>query len=253
MRIIAVIDLRGGRAVHARGGRRELYAPVQQVAGVSIADGDATAVARAYTRHLGVEELYAADLDGITSGAPREDPVRQLAAVAPLWLDAGVSTVDRARCAAETGAARVVVALETLSSMAALAEICRAVGRDRVAFSLDLRDREPVVAAGSGLGTSGADRLAELAADAGATAVIAIDLARVGAGTGPDVEMMRRLRSAVPTSTLIAGGGVRGADDVCQLEEAGCDGVLVASALHDGRLTADDVAAAGRRQRIVSR
>lgn len=253
MHVIGVLDLMHGRAVHARGGTRELYAPVQHVAGRSIEDGDAVAVARAYIDRLAVPELYAADLDGITSGTPQDDLVPRLAALAPLWLDAGVSTVDGARQAAAAGAARVIVALETLSSFAALAQICDAVGRDRVAFSLDLRNRQPVVAPGSTLPTNAPDRLAELAADAGATAVIAIDLARVGGGAGPDFEMTHQLREAVPRLTLIAGGGVRGPDDLWTLAETGCDGVLVASALHDGRLTADDVAAAGQRQRIVSR
>jgi uncharacterized protein related to proFAR isomerase len=35
---------------------------------------------------------------------------------------------------------------------------------------------------------------------------------------------------------LLTGGGVSGADDVARLETAGCDGVLVATALHTGRL-----------------
>jgi phosphoribosylformimino-5-aminoimidazole carboxamide ribotide isomerase len=43
---------------------------------------------------------------------------------------------------------------------------------------------------------------------------------------------------------VLAGGGVRDLDDLRQLAEFGCDGALVASALHDGRLTAADVAVA---------
>jgi phosphoribosylformimino-5-aminoimidazole carboxamide ribotide isomerase len=46
--------------------------------------------------------------------------------------------------------------------------------------------------------------------------------------------------------TLVAGGGVRGADDLARLADAGCDGALVATALHDGRLSAADVTAARR-------
>jgi uncharacterized protein related to proFAR isomerase len=44
--------------------------------------------------------------------------------------------------------------------------------------------------------------------------------------------------------TLLAGGGVRGEGDLRGLADAGCDGVLVASALLDGRLDAAAVARA---------
>jgi uncharacterized protein related to proFAR isomerase len=40
---------------------------------------------------------------------------------------------------------------------------------------------------------------------------------------------------------LIAGGGVRGLDDLKALADAGCDAALVASALHDGRLSREDI------------
>jgi phosphoribosylformimino-5-aminoimidazole carboxamide ribotide isomerase len=76
-----------------------------------------------------------------------------------------------------------------------------------------------------------------------------IDLARVGTATGIDLELIARVRKAVPKMTLLAGGGVRGREDLARLADAGCDGALVATALHDGRLGADDVSAARRLQR----
>jgi phosphoribosylformimino-5-aminoimidazole carboxamide ribotide isomerase len=62
----------------------------------------------------------------------------------------------------------------------------------------------------------------------------------VGRGTGT-LELVRRLRLSHPRLEITAGGGVRGVDDLRQLAEAGCDAALVASALHDGRITAKDV------------
>jgi phosphoribosylformimino-5-aminoimidazole carboxamide ribotide isomerase len=132
-----------------------------------------------------------------------------------------------------------------------LAEICAAVGGDRAAFSLDLREGEPIVSSrvlNHPARDEPAHVVAERAADAGVGAVIVIDLARVGMGLGLDFGLVGRVREAVPGLTLLAGGGVRGPDDIARLEDAGCDGVLVATALHDGRLGADEVAAAKRRQ-----
>jgi phosphoribosylformimino-5-aminoimidazole carboxamide ribotide isomerase len=247
MRVIGVVDLLAGRAVHARAGQRESYAPVETVAGSPIEPGSAAALAHAYIERLGIRELYAADLDGILGRAPQDALVAAVAALgAPLWLDAGVSSVDHARRVQDLGAARIVVGLETLPSFKALEEICAVLGSDRVAFSLDLRNGKPIVADGDILPREPAHAVAARAADAGAGAVIVIDLARVGTGAGLDLAMIARVRSVSRELTLLAGGGVRGWEDLEQLAAAGCDAALVATALHDGRLGAADVAEAER-------
>lgn len=236
MRVIGVIDLLGARAVHARGGHRDRYAPVRASGGVLI-EGDAPALARAYLDRFRLRELYVADLDAILGGTKPAAVTSALAALgAPVWLDAGVSSVEDARVAIEVGAARVVVGLETLTSFDALASICDAVGSDRVAFSLDLRDGVPLAIGEFPLADGTPERLAARAVDAGASAVTVIDVRRVGTGRGVDVRMLSAVRCAVPHVTLIAGGGVRTTADIHRLADAGCDGVLIATALHDGSI-----------------
>jgi HisA/HisF family protein len=247
MRLIGVIDLLRARAVHARAGVREEYAPVTAVGGVEIAPGSALALAREYIHRFGLTELYVADLDAILGGTPQETSVAALAALgAALWLDAGVSSVDEARIASRLGAARVIVGLETLRSYGALREICTEV-RD-VAFSLDLRDGQPI-GMNAAMTVEPPAQIAARAADAGASAVIVLDLARVGTGRLLDLGLIERVRRAVPDVILVSGGGVGEFQDVDRLAEAGCDGVLMATALHQGRLGPDDVAMARRLRR----
>jgi phosphoribosylformimino-5-aminoimidazole carboxamide ribotide isomerase len=255
VRVIGVLDLLQGRAVHARAGAREKYAPVAS-ADSSFAPGDALALAHEYIHRFGLTELYVADLDAILtasrqSSAPafQESLVAGVAALgASLWLDAGTSSVADARRAIALGASPVVIGLETLASFDALQAICADVGRHRVAFSLDLRRGEPVTTSAlAGAHKSpkeAASRLAARAADAGARHMCVIDLARVGLGEGPDFETIAGVREAVPELTLVAGGGVRALDDLRQLAEAGCDGALVGTALHQGRLKPADIATA---------
>ena len=248
MRVIGVVDLLAGRAVHARAGRRDSYQPVRAVAGLPIESGDALALARAYVDRLGVTELYAADLEAILGGASQDALVAAVAALdAPLWVDAGVTSTQRARHSLGLGATRVVVGLETLASYEALGEICAALDGDRVAFSLDLREGEPVVAATGDIPLrEPAHVVASRAANAGVGAVIVLDLARVGTSAGLDFALIARVRESTPGQILLAGGGVRGYEDLARLADAGCDGALVATALHDGRLCAADVASAHR-------
>jgi len=266
MRVIGVIDLAAGRAVRARAGMRETYRAVDDFAGQPLDAGDALALARAYVERADIAELYVADLGAISaataripledrSGAPAAGPHDALVAAvaalgAPLWLDAGVWSPDRAHHALALGAAHVIVGLETLPSYDALKRTCAAVGGGRVAFSLDLRDGEPIPASRE-IPREPAPLLAARAVDMGAGAVIVLDLARVGTGAGLDLTVIERVRAATPNVTLLAGGGVRGVADLRRLADAGCDGALVATALQAGVLQAADVVAA-RNYRTVS-
>jgi phosphoribosylformimino-5-aminoimidazole carboxamide ribotide isomerase len=253
VRIIGVLDLAGGLAVHALAGRREHYTPVREVAATAIPPGDAIALATAYRDRLGIDELYVADLNAITAGRRQEPLVAALAGVAPLWLDAGVTSVDGAREVIGNGATRVVIGLETLSSFEALADVCASIGGNRIAFSLDVREGRPVHRL-SGIAPETTSReVASRAANAGVGTIIVLDLARVGTGRGLDLDLIARLRDTVPDVSLIAGGGIRGLDDVRLVAAAGGDGVLVATVLQDGRMTARDIAAARMLQPIASR
>jgi phosphoribosylformimino-5-aminoimidazole carboxamide ribotide isomerase len=247
MRIIGVIDLLDGLAVQARAGEREKYRPVSEVDGRPIAAGDALALAHFYVERCGLTELYVADLDAILGRHRQDSVVRSILALQiPVLLDAGVSSPNETTQLVNLGVDRVVVALETLPSFDRLSAICAAVPVERVAFSLDLRHGDPVVSPTSLVSTTSPERLAARAVATGIGTLIVIDLARVGAGRGLDVELIGRIRQTVPNIQLIAGGGVRGLDDLKALAAAGCDGALVATALQDGRLSGADVIAVAR-------
>jgi phosphoribosylformimino-5-aminoimidazole carboxamide ribotide isomerase len=213
MRLIGVIDLAGGRAVHARGGRRDGYAPVRSVLLQPGEEGDPVALARAYLRYP-VPEIYVADLDAI-GGASLSPLIWHLAALgAPIWVDAG-----RATATAPLGVRRII----GLETMGAWEEVSGA------AFSLDLRDGKPLA------GAQRPRELAQKAVDAGAEAVVLLDLARVGTMAGLDWVTVQAVRASTLGVELVVGGGVRDRNDVARLTDLGCDGALVATALHERR------------------
>jgi len=149
-------------------------------------------------------------------------------------VDAGTTTVHTARRVRDQGVERVVVGLETLTSFGDLAAIVREVGGPHVVFSLDIRLGHPVTRAGATFEREAPVTLARRAADAGAGAVLVLDLGRVGRATGPDIDLLRSIRAELAHCDLLAGGGVRGAADLEQLRDAGCNGVLIGTALHSG-------------------
>ncbi|HKW41182.1 MAG TPA: HisA/HisF-related TIM barrel protein [Gemmatimonadales bacterium] len=246
MRVIPVLDLRAGQAVLARGGAREDYAPGPSVLVAERQAGDAVALARAF-RRLGCDECYVADLDGIRGAPPQRGLIRSLARTGlRLLVDNGSADPAGVQEALSDGVTRVIVGLETLPSFAALRAIAGAVGRDRIVFSLDLRDGRPIVH-GQARHAGTPRELARAAVVAGVASLLVLDVARVGSGAGLDLALLSDVRREHPTLELLAGGGVASRADLEHLEAAGCDAALVATALHDGRLCKRDVDALRRR------
>lgn len=248
MLILPVLDLKNGVVVRGVAGRRDEYRPIESRLA---ADARPATVARAFVEQLGLREGYLADLDAIAGAAPAWSAFRAaMQAGLRLWVDAGVREATRAAELATfsiEGAplARVIAGLESLDSPAKLTEIVSVVGVERIVFSLDLKHGAPLLSeSAQGWSVSAPLAVAATAADCGVRAMIVLDLARVGVGSGAGTEdLCREISRKWPHIELIGGGGVRALADLRSLQAAGCRGALVASALHDGRLSAADLAA----------
>jgi phosphoribosylformimino-5-aminoimidazole carboxamide ribotide isomerase len=236
VRVVGVLDLRAGEVVRGVGGRRDEYRPVVSRLTRSCRPLD---VARAFRDHLGLAELYLADLDAIAGAEPAWTTFPALGADGfRLWVDAGVRDAAGARRLAACGVETVVAGLETVAGPAALAEMASALG-PRVVFSLDLKDGTPLASAGWDGGDAWS--IAVQAVRLGVRRVLVLDLARVGSGAGPGGgDLGARLAAAHPEIEVSAGGGVRGRADLERLRACGVRAVLVASALHDGGLRRED-------------
>jgi HisA/HisF family protein len=248
MQLIPVIDLAQGAAVQARGGDRARYAPVESVLTPGIT-GDPLALVQAFRDGLGAAECYLADLDAIRGGPPQHRRLRELAhsaAPAGLLVDAGISDPEAALAILASGPARIVVGLETLRAFDRLEAIVTAAGPERVVFSLDLCLGRPMVhPVNQEAHRVGADpvALAARAEAAGVSTLLVLDVGRVGTGGGIDLGLLAAMRRRFPSERLLAGGGVGGRADLDRLRDAGCDGALVATAFHTGRIGAADVQA----------
>jgi len=235
MRVIPVIDLKDGAAVHAVRGERERYRPLRSRIA---ADSDPVRITRAVRERFGLEELYVADLDAIAGGPGHPDVLAALAREARVMVDAGAADAAAVAALLVLGAARVVIGTETLPGPDALARMRAELPDAPLVLSLDLRGGR-VLSPDPALAGSGA--AAALARLAGIGEAIVLDLARVGSGAGPDVTLLQQLHGRFPRLDLLAGGGVRDARDLRALAAAGAAGALVATALHGGAIGADEL------------
>jgi len=249
MRIIPVIDLMGTTVVHAVAGDRSSYRPIQSKL---TCDCTPESIGRALSTEFRAQTVYVADLDAIGGAEPLWETYGQLADCGlELWLDAGISSPERAAqfCTVPTGAHRSVVrwiiGLESITSPETLRQTADTIGTDRCIFSLDLRHGTPLTQADAWSGFSAVE-IARVAVESGVCTIIVLDLAQVGTGQGVGtISLCHQLRARWPEITLVAGGGVRDLGDLLELNESGCDAALVASALHDGRLTREMLTEAG--------
>ena len=84
-------------------------------------------------------------------------------------------------------------------------------------------------------------KLVEEVYQRGIRRLIVLDLAGVGVSAGvPTIDLCQEIKAAYPDLEIWTGGGVRSIADVQKLDAVGIDGVLVASALHDGKITPMD-------------
>lgn len=226
MQIIPVIDILKGTVVHAYSGRRDDYCPIQsQLCSGSEPD----AVIAAFLDLYPFPEIYIADLDAIEKKGDNDEVIRQLSDSFPgleIWLDRGGNNA-----LADTIPQIVpVTGTENGVSHRKLLEL-----RNRypeTVLSLDFNDN----------GLVGDDGILKHSNDWPQRCII-MTLHKVGTGQGPDIDRFRDIASLAPGKSLYAAGGIRDERDLNNLAAAGAAGVLLASALHNGRINGETLKA----------
>jgi len=240
--VIPVLDLLNNQAVHARGGEREKYRPVQSVL---CSTSDPAALARAFRDRLALRELYVADLDAI-QGSPRaahRDLAAQLARCEgmDLMVDAGIAGIAQAEEWLGLGACKVVIGSETLGDTALIRSLPAALDPARMVFSLDLASGKVLSLSARLKATPPAEVLGELESS-GWREVILLELGRVGTGKGANLSFAAQARARFPGLNLLLGGGVSGAAELRRIKDLGLAGALVGTALHSGALALCQIA-----------
>jgi HisA/HisF family protein len=227
MEVIPVLDLRDGAVVHAKMGRRAQYRPIKTPLATT---SDPVDVARGLLSLYAFETFYIADLDAIERKGDNDTVLKGLRSAFPqltFWVDNGLAELDRARCWLAADLGHLVLGTETQRDDGV---VRRLRADDRVILSLDYRDE--FVGPAALLSNP----------DAWPNRVIAMTLARVGSAMGPQWDRLSAIKARAPAKRIYAAGGVRGADDLIALANAGIAGALVASCLHDGKLSGEQIA-----------
>jgi phosphoribosylformimino-5-aminoimidazole carboxamide ribotide isomerase len=241
LKVIPVIDVLGGVVVHAVRGRRNDYQPLKSVLCKSVDPVDVAVSLKAF----GFGELYLADLDAITGGKPSFSMFNRIADEASLnmMVDAGVANLKKAEELLDSGVSKVIIGTETLTGMDFVAEAIDSLGSKRVIVSLDLMGDRVISGFELGGHAEPITFLRELEA-LGVSQIIVLDLTKVGSREGTDLTFLKAVLNNIKANVLV-GGGIRDVEDLTELKRLGVFGVLVATALHSGKISPENLKNAG--------
>jgi phosphoribosylformimino-5-aminoimidazole carboxamide ribotide isomerase len=226
MQIIPVIDLKNGIVVHAKQGNRELYAPLQS--GLCISS-NIFAVIDVYRTVFNFSTIYVADLNAIAHQSNNVELLSEVLATFPeisFWVDGGYPLRNEDLLG-------LVNFLPVLGSESFADENIHELRKFSNNFILSLDYSQA--------GELGA-KILFATPDLWPENIIIMSLPRVGSNLGPEVESLTTYRKQFPCHNFIAAGGVRHKGDLQALKQIGIEQVLVATALHNGALSFDDIA-----------
>jgi phosphoribosylformimino-5-aminoimidazole carboxamide ribotide isomerase len=185
-------------------------------------------LARLFSFH----RLYIADLDGIEGRGRNTHLVPSLSAALPradMWIDAGTSSRSGARAILAAPIATLVVGTESIETVRGWEDIA-AEAPARTVLSLDFRHGEFM----------GPDAMLS-DSSLWPPRVVVMTLDRVGADAGPDLQRLESIVARAKRRRVYAAGGVRNRSDLDEIRKIGAAGALISSALHSGKISADDL------------
>ncbi|MEM9643559.1 MAG: HisA/HisF-related TIM barrel protein [Planctomycetota bacterium] len=234
--LVGVIDLMNCKPVHAVRGDRGSYKPV-------LIDDGFQGLVNHYAR-LGLECIYIADLESILGAPPQLDFILaqfDRGAASPMkrcWVDIGWrgdESPDAAqrlvRIARSNPTLGWILASETMLNSRSLGPLSPLADTGQLCISLDFRDHQFMSRDGS------IDDWIDAIVSHRVGSVVALDIATVGSHQSTtSVALCRKIRRLLDqrghdACRLIGGGGVKSPQDLKPFLNAGCEQVLVATAL----------------------
>ncbi|MEE2641286.1 MAG: HisA/HisF-related TIM barrel protein [Planctomycetota bacterium] len=236
--LIPVIDLMGGRVVHAIAGDRKQYRPFRES---RFTMESVPEMARQMIDRYAPRYFYLADLDAIEKKPDNRDLLSDLLELPVHWLlDPGFETASdyfqfRQGLNATGSTARwsPVFGSETLVSAAELAHELRGEIPD-VFVSLDILGGK--VLGNAPLEPDRPRESLQTLLNLGFRNLIVLELDAVGVGCSVKDRTIVDVRACCSGRQIFAGGGIRTSEDLGPVLNNGFSGALVSSALHNGSI-----------------
>lgn len=228
MQVIPALDILDGSAVRLLQG---------DYSRVTVYDPDPVNVGVRWYEQ-GVTMIHVVDLEAARGNrsTAMETVEGLVGAGVPCQVGGGVRTAGYAAELVESGVTRVVVGSAFVDPGGRGEDIVAAVGEDAVVAAIDVRDGSAFGHGWTSAGVSYRDVIQRVL-DSGVRRLLVTAIAVDGTMAGPDLELLRDVRSIDASIRVLASGGVGSIDDIKALTLEPVEGVIVGRALYEGRFT----------------
>ena len=187
----------------------------------------------------GLKRLHLVDLDGAKAGQVKNWKVLEsLAGKTSLVIDfgGGVKAEKDAQIIFDSGAAMITIGSMAVKDEETFVSWLKKYGAEKFLLGADVKDEK--IAVHGWLETTNVwiyDFIRKYI-EHGVQQIFCTDVAKDGALQGPSIELYKNIIQKFPELHFIASGGVSNIDDVYQLEEINCKGVIIGKAIYEGRI-----------------
>lgn len=192
----------------------------------------------------GFKRLHIVDLDGAKAGKIINMSVLEnIAAATDLTIDfgGGVNHINDVEAVLNAGAAMVTIGSLAVKHPETLEEWLMEFGADKFFIGADVLDENIKI---NGWLEDGGVNIFDFVGkmiSLGATNIFCTDISKDGMMQGPSIELYKKIITQHPEINLTASGGVGNIDDVKQLQEAGCFGVIIGKAIYENLVTLEQL------------
>jgi phosphoribosylformimino-5-aminoimidazole carboxamide ribotide isomerase len=229
MRIIPAIDIIDGKCVRLTKGD---YSTQKTY------NNNPVEVAKEFEA-AGIKYLHLVDLDGAKSGHIVNHKVLDaIANETGLIIDfgGGIKTVADLKIAFDNGASQITAGSIAVKSPEIVYQWIATYGSDKIILGADCMNRK--IAIQGWQDATGLDVIdfIKMYKTKGIDNIICTDIAKDGMLQGAANDLYSDILNAVNIN-LIASGGIATIDDVSQMQQLGCEGVIIGKAIYEGRIT----------------
>lgn len=230
MEIIPAIDVIDGKCVRLTQGDYEQ---------IKIYNEHPLEVAKQF-EDAGIKRLHLVDLDGAKAGKVRNWKVLEnIASKTALTIDfgGGVKTENDVQIVLNSGAAYATVGSIAVKEPETFASWISIFSADRFIVGADVKDEKITVKGWTEMTDVWLYDFIEQQVQQGIQQLFCTDVSKDGMMQGPSIELYQTIIQKFPDLYFIASGGVRNIDDVYQLQDLGCKGVIIGKAIYEQKIS----------------
>ena len=230
MRLIPAIDLIDGQCVRLSKGDYDTK---------KVYNEDPLEVARAF-EGSGIEYLHLVDLDGAKSKhIVNHKILESIATKTDLKIDfgGGLKSDKDLQIAFECGAHQVTGGSVAVKNKSLFLNWLRQYGSDKIILGADAKDGKIATGGWKESSNLEIESFIKDFVEEGIEYVISTDISKDGMLKGSSVEMYRSILDNNPNLKLIASGGISNLQDLEDVYDIGCEGVIIGKAIYENRIS----------------